>query len=114
MVERVRARLSADEIGKLIQALAHRGYQVFGPTVRDGAIIYDEIEGIRDLPRGQTDQQEAGCYRLKPRDDGALFGYTVGPQSWKKYLHPSEVKLFEAEQMLLVITKRSFLSFRRL
>jgi formate hydrogenlyase subunit 6/NADH:ubiquinone oxidoreductase subunit I len=61
-------------------------------------VVYDEIEGLRDLPRGQTDEQEAGRYRLKPRQDEALFGYTVGPQSWKKYLHPPQVKLFEAEQ----------------
>jgi ferredoxin len=69
-----------------------------GPTIRDGAIIYDEIERVRDLPRGWTDEQDAGRYRLKTRQDDALFGYTVGPQSWKKYLHPAHVKLFEAER----------------
>jgi Fe-S-cluster-containing hydrogenase component 2 len=94
----MQARLSPDGIDRLIRSLAGRGYEVVGPTVRDGAVIYDQIEGAGDLPRGWTDEQEAGRYRLQPRPDGALFGYTVGPQSWKKYLHPAHVKLFEAEK----------------
>ena len=27
-----------------------------------------------------------------------LFGYAVGPQSWKKYLHPSNIQLWSAER----------------
>ncbi len=72
----------------LVDALAVRGYQVLGPTVRDGAIIYDTITQVADLPAGWTDHQEAGRYRLERRDDGALFGFAVGPQSWKRFLHP--------------------------
>ena len=98
MGDRVQARLAVGEIERLIRLLANRGYRIIGPTVRDGAIVYDEIDSLGDLPQGQTDEQEAGRYRLKPRDDGALFGYAVGPQSWKKYLHPAQIKLFEAEQ----------------
>ena len=105
MPERVQVRLPADQIERLIQVLAERGYRTLGPTVRDGAVVYEEIDHAHDLPQGQTDEQEAGQYRLKPRDDGALFGYAVGPQSWKKYLHPAEVKLFEAER-----TRESFAS----
>jgi sulfhydrogenase subunit beta (sulfur reductase) len=95
---RPQVRLATDQIEKLIQALRSRGYKTFGPTVRDGAVVYDEVEQARDLPQGQTDEQGAGSYRLKPRADGALFGYAVGPQSWKRHLHPANVKLFEAEQ----------------
>jgi sulfhydrogenase subunit beta (sulfur reductase) len=91
-------RLGVDQIGRLIESLVRRGYEVIGPTIRDGAIIYDRIEGIHDLPRAWTDEQTPGQYRLKPREDNALFGYAVGPHSWKKYLHPAEIKLFEAEQ----------------
>jgi len=55
--------------------------------VRDRAIIYDDIAALADLPRGWTDEQEGERYRLLPRDDDALFGYAVGPHSWKKFLH---------------------------
>jgi ferredoxin len=66
--------------------------------VRDGAIVYDRIESAAELPAGWTDEQEPGRYRLKRRKDQALFGYVVGPHSWKKYLHPAEVKLLSAER----------------
>jgi sulfhydrogenase subunit beta (sulfur reductase) len=94
----LRSVLPASEMGRLIEALTRRGYEVHGPTVRDGAIVYDRVESARDLPAGWTDEQEPGRYRLKRRQDEALFGYVVGPQSWKKYLHPAEVRLFSAER----------------
>ncbi len=80
------------------EVLRSRGYTIVGPTVSDGAIIYDEIQCMEDLPIGWTEEQEAGHYRIRKRADEALFGYAVGPHSWKKYLHPPRVKLFEAKR----------------
>jgi len=90
------AVITRDGLDALIAALGTAGYRVCGPTVRDQAIIYDDIESSDDLPEGWTDEQEGGHYRLKRRDDDALFGYVVGPQSWKKYLHPSRQPLWRA------------------
>ncbi|MBV8071659.1 MAG: hypothetical protein JO270_17245 [Acidobacteriaceae bacterium] len=56
------------ELNRLIIALARRDYQVIGPVMRDGAIVYDEIQGAEALPAGWTDEQDAGRYRLKRRD----------------------------------------------
>ena len=81
---------------RLLATIADRGYEVIGPTVRDGAIVYDPIATSADLPVGWTDDQEGGSYRLRRREDEALFGYVVGPQSWKRFLHPPEVKLWRA------------------
>jgi sulfhydrogenase subunit beta (sulfur reductase) len=86
--------ISCDGLQALIDALADRGYQVLGPAVRDGAIVYDKIARIQELPAGWTDHQEAGRYRLERRDDGALFGFAVGPQSWKRFLHPPVERLW--------------------
>lgn len=80
----------------LFKALAQRGYTIVGPTVRDQAIIYDELASPDDLPAGWTDEQDGGSYRLKKRSDAALFGYTVGPHSWKKFLFPPEKCLWKA------------------
>jgi ferredoxin len=80
----------------LFDALAERGYTIVGPSVRDGAIVYDEIRSVSDLPVGWTDEQDAGTYRLVRRADEALFGYAVGPHSWKQYQLPPAVKLWEA------------------
>jgi formate hydrogenlyase subunit 6/NADH:ubiquinone oxidoreductase subunit I len=90
--------LKADHLWTLILALMRRGYEVVGPTVRDGAIVYDRIGSLEELPAGWTDVQEPGHYRIAPRADQAFFGYAVGPQSWKKYLHPANVRLCSAER----------------
>jgi sulfhydrogenase subunit beta (sulfur reductase) len=85
-------------LDSLFQVLAGRGYQVVGPTVREGAIVYDRLTSSKDLPSGWTDEQDGGKYRLKPRSDGALFGYAVGPHSWKKFLHPPVQRLWQAKR----------------
>ena len=90
--------LERDDLDELFGALAARGYTVIGPTVRDQAIVYDEIAASADLPVGWTDEQEAGHYRLRRREDGALFGYTVGPHSWKRYQLPPELSLWSAKR----------------
>lgn len=90
--------IERSEIQNLIRALAGRGYCVVGPTVRDGAIVYDELNSIDDLPAGWTDEQDGGHYRLKKRDDQALFGYAVGPHSWKRFLHPPNLRLWRANR----------------
>jgi formate hydrogenlyase subunit 6/NADH:ubiquinone oxidoreductase subunit I len=82
----------------LIQALRGRGYQVIGPRARDGAIVYDELTSADDLPIGYTDEQQAGTYRLRRRGDSAVFGYTVGPHSWKRFLHPPVLRLSQARR----------------
>jgi ferredoxin len=82
----------------LIDILIETGYEVVGPTVRDGAIVYDHISGLSELPAGWTDRQEAGEYRLERRDDDALFSYAVGPQSWKRFLHPPLETLWSAHR----------------
>jgi ferredoxin len=85
-------------VGFLLNALQRRGYVCIGPTIRDGAIVYEEIRSEQDLPIGCTDEQDGGTYRLKKRNDQARFGYTVGPQSWKRYLFPPSTLLMKAER----------------
>src|SRR5262249_16164258 len=57
-------------------------------TIDQGAIVYGEVRSVEDLPRGWTDVQEPGRYRLEQRQDDVWFGYVVGPHSWKRYLFP--------------------------
>jgi sulfhydrogenase subunit beta (sulfur reductase) len=85
-----------EHLEQLLQALVSRGYEVVGPTLRDGAIVYDHLTSTADLPSGWTDEQSGGTYRLKRRQDQALFGYTVGPHSWKKFLCPPLQRLWQA------------------
>ena len=82
------------ELDHLVELLKRRGYKVIGPTVRESAIIYDELNSPGDLPTGWTDEQTNGTYRLKNRADAAVFSWTVGPHSWKKFLFPPIQKIF--------------------
>jgi sulfhydrogenase subunit beta (sulfur reductase) len=80
------------QFSRLLEALRQEGYRVLGPTRADKAILYDDLSSEADLPIGWTDQQEGGTYRLLRRGDQALFGYIVGPHSWKKFLHEPDLK----------------------
>jgi sulfhydrogenase subunit beta (sulfur reductase) len=92
------ATIERQDFQCLLDALVERGYRLVGPTIREGAIVYDQLHTESDLPIGWTDAQEAGAYRLKKRDDEALFGYAVGPHSWKKFLLVPELRLWQARR----------------
>ena len=98
MHEPVRAVVQPDALETLIGVLRRRGYTVVGPTVRDGAVVYDELEGADNLPVGWTDRQDAGTYRLERRGDDARFGFASGPHSWKRFLFPPRVRLWQARR----------------
>jgi sulfhydrogenase subunit beta (sulfur reductase) len=83
---------------RVFDDLRAAGYLLVGPTVRDGAIVLEEIEGLDDLPLGWTDEQRPGHYRLKKTRDSHYFDYGVGPHSWKQFLHPPRLKLFSVEK----------------
>ena len=90
--------IELDELKHLLDVLLHRNYLVVGPTIRDNAIVYDELESVDDLPKGWTDRQDAGRYRIEKRNDDALFGYVVPQHSFKKYLHPTGADLWTANR----------------
>ena len=83
----------------LIGALGADGRRVLGPVAADGAIGLAPITSVDDLPRGWGDDQAPGHYRLRPRDDGALFGYAVGPQGPRR-------EFFEPRTDLVHIRRR--------
>jgi ferredoxin len=90
--------IEPEALGDLLHALTARGFRVVGPTVRDGAIVYEGLDSAGDLPIGWTDDQDAGRYRLERRDDEARFGYAVGPHSWKQFLLPAHIRLWRARR----------------
>ncbi|MGI9473829.1 MAG: 4Fe-4S dicluster domain-containing protein [Rubripirellula sp.] len=83
--------LEKESLHELFETLAQLGYQVVGPKLDQGAIIYSEINSPSELPRGWTDRQSAGQYRAERSSSNAFFEFNVGPQSWKQYLFPPKV-----------------------
>jgi ferredoxin len=91
-------RFEVPGLEDLFAAVRRRGYQPVGPTVRRGDLVLEELAGVQDLPRGWTDEQEGGAFRLKPREDQAFFGFGVGQESWKKFLFPAVLRLWQARR----------------
>ena len=90
--------LDRSGIDQLLSELRDRGYTTVGPTIREETIVYDEISSTADLPVGWTDHQEGGRYELEDRQDDKLFGYVVGPHSWKRFLYPARAVVWAGER----------------
>ena len=90
--------IDRDGLASLIAALRQAGYQVIGPRAVDGAITYEPVDDVRQLPAGWIDEQSGGSYRLVRSGDDALFGHTVGPHTWKRYLFPPSHRLWSGQR----------------
>ncbi len=97
--ERWEARvLDPQGLDSMLTALWAAGYDVVGPTVRDGAIVQASVRRLAELPRGVGEQTAPGRYRLTSRLDDAYFGYVVGPHSPKQELLVPVARLFRARR----------------
>ena len=85
------AVLDTDSLDRLLALLGEQGYRIVGPVVREGAVVPGEVTTTADLPAGWHDDQAPGRYRLEQTDDEELFGWAVGPGSWKsEFFVPAE------------------------
>lgn len=85
--------LDRDGLAALLSALVADGHTLLGPTATEDAIVIDAITGQGDLPAGVGDEQAPARYRLRRRDDRALFGFAVPAQGWKRALFPPHAEL---------------------
>jgi NAD(P)H-flavin reductase/formate hydrogenlyase subunit 6/NADH:ubiquinone oxidoreductase subunit I len=83
--------LARADLQRLLDRLREDGRRVIGPTVRDGAIVCEEIADVGELPKGIGDDQSPGRYRLVQQAHERLFAHVVGPTSWKRYTYPPRV-----------------------
>jgi ferredoxin len=90
--------LKPEGFDELLAALVRRGYTLVGPTVRQRAVVLDEISGAADLPAGVTDVQDGGSYRISHGSSAALFSHNAGPNSWKGQLFPPRLALWRASR----------------
>ena len=85
------AVIDLEGLDRLFVLLGERGYRTIGPIARDGAIVHGEVAGVSDLPAGWHDIQAPGRYRIEQGGDPELFGWAVGPASWKsEFFRPAE------------------------
>ena len=50
--------LPKSELDLLLADLRSNGFQTVGPHLQDEGIIYTQIEGLKDLPRGILSEQK--------------------------------------------------------
>jgi len=62
----------------LLDALVSAGYRCIGPRVRDGVIVYDDLQRAEDLPVGARDDQSPGRYRVARSADRRVFAWANG------------------------------------
>ncbi len=99
--------LLAVQLQQLLDALQRDGYETIGPQLADEAIGLDSISSVDQLPRGVTDEQRPGHYRVVPTEAvsteavskkteqrDAYFHYNVGPHSLRRLLQPPRERLW--------------------
>ena len=86
------------ELDRLFEALAGDGRRIIGPTIADGAVVYDELDSPAGLPHGWIADTAPGSYRLRPTGGERAFDYVVALTSWKRFTHPSLVPLTRARR----------------
>jgi NAD(P)H-flavin reductase/formate hydrogenlyase subunit 6/NADH:ubiquinone oxidoreductase subunit I len=87
------AFLPRADLDRLLDALRADGRTVVGPTIRDGAVVYDEIETAAALPIGWRSDAAPGSYRVTHDEGVRAFDYGVPVTSWKRFTHPPRVPL---------------------
>ena len=87
------AFLPRHDLDRLLDALSADGRIVIGPTIRDGAVVYDEIASPDVLPIGWRSDAAPGTYRLTHEEGARAFDYGVPVTSWKRFTHPPRVPL---------------------
>src|ERR1017187_4245142 len=90
------AVIDSEGLDALITTLAGLGYETKGPVVRDGAIMPGPVQSVADLPVGTHDVQAPGQYRLEHGEDENVFGWAVGPGSWKAEFFPPTQELWRS------------------
>ena len=75
----------------IVDDLTSEGFDVHGPSERDGALTVGPMTDAGRLPVGRRDECGPGRAGLVDRDDRARFGWSVPAQSWKRLLHPPAV-----------------------
>ncbi len=113
--------LCHQDFSHLLHVLQKLGYRVLGPVLSNGAIKWDQITRVEDLPIGWKDQQRPGSYRLEPDSSGRYFNIVHGPQSLKPLVFaPRETllvldrngKTFSAKEMVPEIGRTAVLGVR--
>ena len=75
--------LKKSDFNQLIASLKGEGYEVYGPQVKDSAIVFELLDDASQLPANYTDDQQAGSYRLYKNQTSRWFAWANASQGIK-------------------------------
>jgi len=116
----MRCTTGPEALRKILRNLHSQGYIVFGPVMSEGIVRLEEVTNAEDLATGIADRHAPGSYEIVGSSP-LLFGAVNGPDSPKRFLHPSGVELtrllekdggFEAVSTPRQKTKYAFFGIR--
>ena len=90
--------LAQSSFAVFLDILKKHHSKILGPVVHDGAIKWDEIHRIEDLPIGWRDYQEPGQYRIEKTDARNIFDIVHGPDSVKRQTFAPRERLLAIER----------------
>jgi sulfhydrogenase subunit beta (sulfur reductase) len=85
-------KLNKEYLKALFEKLAET-HRIIGPKIEHEVIVLGDI-CIHDIPAGVEDSHGKGSYHLIRGARRELFSFSVGPFSFKNFLHPPEQELF--------------------
>ncbi len=68
-------------------------YKLVGPRVENDVIVLTEMD-FHDIPAGYKDLHGKGVYRLSGNKDSNTFSFSLGPDSFKRFLSPPVREIF--------------------
>jgi ferredoxin len=71
---------------------------LYGPKLKDAAVVIGEIDSPDELAAAWTDTQGPGFYRLREHPRNPQFAFHFGADSWKRLLLPPQSTVWEAER----------------
>jgi len=95
--EPVPALLAKPSFQRLIDLLHKNGYRVLGPTLRDGAVVWDTIRQVSDL-RSAARCAGTGSLSVRGYRSAQIFGVVHGPQSLKPLTFAPREPLLQIER----------------
>ncbi|MFN7065267.1 MAG: 4Fe-4S dicluster domain-containing protein [Aquificaceae bacterium] len=87
--------IKLEGLRELFQRLKEE-YKLIAPTLKDGVIVYGEVDNLEDIALGYRNIEGPGFYSLE-RAEG-YFTYTHPANSPKTFLHPSELTLMRVKR----------------
>jgi len=88
--------LPREQLQQFIDTLTDAGHLVYGPQLRDDAIIYAPFKTIAKLPQGIEDHHTPGSYRLNNNGSQRWFDWVSSAQGLKPLLFKPRETLWRA------------------